>query len=95
MTVNFGFYIILDYFAIMNFLGFLLMGVDKRRARNGAWRIPERNLLGVALLGGGIGSLVGMYVFRHKTKHLKFKVIVPFAALLTVVLLYSCFFLIR
>jgi uncharacterized membrane protein YsdA (DUF1294 family) len=94
MIVNYSFYLILAYFVILNLLGFLLMGVDKMRAKNGAWRISERNLLIVALLGGGIGSLIGMYTFRHKTKHLKFRVIVPFAAVLTVALFYACLFFI-
>ena len=90
MTVNYGFYIMTAYFTMMNILGFLLMGVDKRRAKNGDWRISERSLLGVALLGGGVGSLIGMYTFHHKTKHIKFRVLEPLAALLTLALFYGC-----
>lgn len=53
----------------MSFLAFILYGVDKFKAKRGLWRIPERVLLGFALLGGAVGALVGMNLFRHKTKH--------------------------
>jgi uncharacterized membrane protein YsdA (DUF1294 family) len=75
------------YFAIMSFLGFLLMGADKQRARKNKWRIPERTLLLTAFLGGGIGALLGMYAFRHKTKHLKFVLLLPLAAFLDLFLI--------
>ena len=52
----------------MNFLNFLLFGYDKFQAKRGGWRIPEKVLLGLSLLGGGIGGLAGMLVFRHKTR---------------------------
>lgn len=55
------------YFIVVNFIGFLIMGIDKRRARKRTFRIPEATLFLVALLGGTIGSLAGMYTFRHKT----------------------------
>lgn len=61
----------------VNLLGFLLMGADKRRARRGAWRISERTLLLTAALGGSVGAVFGMLVFRHKTKHLKFTLGLP------------------
>jgi len=58
------------YLCGINILGFSLMGVDKRRARsNSARRIPERTLFFTALAGGSVGALVGMWTFRHKTKH--------------------------
>ena len=69
-------YLIL-YFLIINALGFLLMLVDKHKARKNKWRIPEATLMGVAALGGSIGSLLGMYTARHKTRHLKFTVGIP------------------
>lgn len=50
---------------------------DKRRARKNLWRIPERTLLGIAVLGGSIGCLLGMYTIRHKTLHLKFSAGIP------------------
>lgn len=57
------------YLALINLFGFLLMGEDKRRAKNHLWRISEKNLFLCALLGGSLGVWAGMYVFRHKTKH--------------------------
>ena len=69
--------IILLYFLIINAIGFALMLVDKYKARKNLWRIPERTLIMVAAIGGSIGSLAGMYTFRHKTKHLKFTLGIP------------------
>ena len=69
--------LLLIYFLIINALGFLLMLADKRKARKKLWRIPEATLLTVAAIGGSIGSLAGMYTFRHKTKHLKFTLGIP------------------
>lgn len=60
---------ILFYIVLVNLGGFCLMGMDKRRAKRHEWRVPETRLFLVALLGGSIGSIVGMRVFRHKTKH--------------------------
>ena len=57
------------YLLLVNLAGFLLMGLDKRRARRGAWRISEKALFLPAVLGGSLGSIVGMRTFRHKTKH--------------------------
>ena len=67
----------LIYFLIINAAGFLSMLLDKQKARKNLWRIPESTLLPIALLGGSIGSLVGMYLVRHKTKHLKFTLGIP------------------
>ncbi len=67
----------LIYLLLINALGFLLMLVDKYKARNGLWRIPEATLMGVAALGGSVGSLIGMYLVRHKTKHIKFTLGIP------------------
>lgn len=69
--------LLLIYLAVMNILGFALMGADKSRARNGKWRIRERTLFLFSLLGGSIGTLTGMYVFRHKTKHWYFVIGMP------------------
>lgn len=68
---------LLIYLLIINALGFLLMLVDKFKARRGLWRIPEATLMGVAALGGSIGSLAGMYLVRHKTQHPKFTLGIP------------------
>lgn len=63
---------ILLYLLIVNAVAFLLMLVDKQKARKKLWRIPESTLLLSAAIGGSIGALAGMYTFRHKTRHLKF-----------------------
>lgn len=60
------------YLIIINLLSFILYGLDKFKAINNKWRIPETLLLTISLLGGSIGSITGMYIFRHKTKKLKF-----------------------
>ena len=67
----------LIYFLIVNAAGFLSMLLDKHKARKNLWRISESTLLTIALLGGSIGSLVGMYLVRHKTKHFKFTLGIP------------------
>lgn len=69
--------LILLYLLIINAVGFLLMLVDKLKAKKNLWRIPEATLLTAAALGGSIGCLIGMYTVRHKTKHLKFTIGVP------------------
>ena len=65
------------YLTAINALALVLMLADKQKARRKAWRIPERALLGVALLGGSVGAITGMYLFRHKTRHPKFYVGLP------------------
>lgn len=65
------------YLLLINAAAFVLMLADKVKARKNRWRIPERTLIGSALLGGSIGALLGMYTFRHKTRHLKFTLGVP------------------
>ena len=69
--------LLLYYLLIINAAGFLLMLVDKWKAKKNRWRIRESTLLLVAALGGSVGSLAGMYLFRHKTLHLKFTVGIP------------------
>ena len=68
---------ILLYLLIINAAGFLLMLIDKWKAKKNLWRIPEKTLLGVALIGGSIGAYAGMQFFRHKTKHPKFTIGIP------------------
>ena len=65
------------YLLIVNILAFALYGIDKRKAKKKRFRIPERTLLWMARIGGGIGSWMGIMSFHHKTKHTKFKVVVP------------------
>ena len=66
----------------MNLIAFALYGIDKRRAKQGAWRISEYTLLLIALLGGSLGALLGMRYFRHKTRHRKFRYVIPLILLL-------------
>lgn len=74
----------LTYLIILNLLGFFIMLIDKQRAIHKEWRIPEKTLLGISILGGSIGMLLGMYSFRHKTKHKKFTIGVPFILLMQI-----------
>lgn len=67
----------LYYLIIVNLIGFMLMYIDKKRAINHSYRISEKSLFLVCLLGGSLGSLIGMYTFRHKTRHNKFVFGVP------------------
>lgn len=71
----------------INVVSFMLMGIDKYKAKNHQWRISEGTLLLWAILGGGVGALLGMQIFRHKTKHMKFILVVPAAAILQLFLL--------
>ena len=78
---------ILIYLLIVNAAGFFSMLLDKLYAKKKLWRIPEATLLGVAAIGGSIGALMGMYLMRHKTRHLKFTVGIPVILALQVILL--------
>lgn len=75
----------------MNLIGFALMGIDKHRAKKRAFRIPEATLFLIALIGGSIGSLAGMYAFRHKTRHWYFVYGMPLIILLQLALLVGIF----
>lgn len=61
--------IIAGYLLMMNLVGFAVMGIDKKRAVKRLWRIPESTLFIIALIGGSLGSIIGMYFFHHKTRH--------------------------
>ena len=78
-------YIVL-YLVIINIIGFFIMGIDKLKAKKGMWRIQENTLFMFAFLGGGIGTTAGMYVFRHKTKKLKFVIGMPVIVILEVLI---------
>jgi uncharacterized membrane protein YsdA (DUF1294 family) len=69
--------IFLVFYALMTIVTFILYGVDKGKAKKGRWRIPEKTLLLFAACFGGLGACLGMKIFRHKTKHVKFTVGVP------------------
>ena len=77
---------LLLYLLLINALGFALMYIDKKKAQLGHWRIRESTLLTVAIAGGSVGTMVGMRLFRHKTKHLKFTLGVPVILVLQVML---------
>ena len=64
-----GWTVLLVWLAVINLLTFIVYGADKRRARKGKWRVPEKTLFLLPLLGGSVGALLGMKAFRHKTKH--------------------------
>ena len=74
--------IILYYLVIVNLIGFLFMGLDKWKAKNRSFRIPEATLLLISLLGGALGSMIGMHLFHHKTRHWYFLYGIPFMLVL-------------
>lgn len=82
---------IIIYILLINIIAFLAMWIDKRRAENGEWRISENGLFTLVLLGGGIGGIAGMYVFRHKTKKLKFTIGFPTILISEIVLIIYYF----
>ena len=79
--------IVTECLAVSSAVTFALYGIDKLRARRGAWRISERTLLLWALFLGAFGAAAGMGFFRHKTRHLKFRILVPVFCVLHVILL--------
>lgn len=78
---------IIIYFVIINVIGFFIMWLDKRKARKGSWRIPEKTLFIITALGGGIGTIAGMYTFRHKTQKLNFVIGLPLITVLEIILI--------
>lgn len=64
---------------LWNIVVFVIYAIDKYKARHNMWRVPEKTLLLLAYLGGAVGALAGVYVIRHKTKHIKFQILVPLA----------------
>lgn len=83
--------IILIYLLVMNIAGLAVMAIDKQKAKRHAWRIPEKTLFLVSLIGGSVGTLAGMYIFHHKTKHWYFVVGMPLILVLHIVLGYFLF----
>ena len=83
--------VVYAYLIIINAAGFLFMRIDKQKAQKDLWRIPERTLMAVAVMGGSIGVLLGMNLFHHKTKRDKFRIGIPIilsVQILLAVLLY-------
>lgn len=79
--------LMIGYIVIINLIGFILMGVDKWRAKNRSFRIPEATLFLFAILGGSIGAITGMYTFRHKTRHWYFVWGMPIILILQIVII--------
>lgn len=77
--------IVIIYLAAVNLFGFAIMGIDKVKAKRRKWRIPEVTLFMVAAIGGSIGSIAGMYIFRHKTKHIYFVIGMPIILVLQLI----------
>jgi len=90
-----GWKILATWLLATNAFGFIQMCVDKHRAQKNKWRIPERRLFLVAVLGGSIGSILGMQVFRHKTKHKSFAIGMPAILVAQVVLAGAVWYLVR
>ena len=83
----------LIYLIIVNALSFLLMLIDKQKARKKKWRIPEATLMGFAAAGGSVGALAGMYTFRHKTLHKNFTIGIPMILFFQLIALGAYFYL--
>lgn len=75
---------IIIYFVVINIIGFLIMYIDKQKAKKGKWRIPEKVLFIITALGGGIGTIAGMYTFRHKTQKIAFVIGFPAITILEI-----------
>lgn len=80
-------HVVLAYFITVNVLGFVLFGIDKWKAKHDKWRISEATLLSLTVIGGSIGTWVGMKVWHHKTMHKKFKYGIPLVMVLQLALL--------
>lgn len=84
-------YILIGYIIIINIISFFIMLYDKKQALYHNFRISEKTIFIVSLLLGGIGTYVGMYVFRHKTKHLKFTIGIPIVIILNIISVFYIF----
>ena len=78
----------LIYLVVMNIITFIIYGIDKWKAQRNRWRISERMLLFLAIIGGSVGALAGMYTFHHKTLHKKFTIGVPLILVIQVMIFY-------
>ena len=85
---------IIIYLVAINIIGFFAMWIDKRKAKKGSWRIQEKTLFMITVLGGGIGTISGMYTFRHKTQKLAFTIGLPAILILEIatVIYFKVFF---
>ena len=78
---------LLIYLGIINLVGFFAMFLDKQKAKKDKWRIPEKTLFWLAVIGGSLGTTLGMHMFRHKTKHWYFKFGMPFILIVQIILI--------
>ncbi|MBP3475412.1 MAG: DUF1294 domain-containing protein [Lachnospiraceae bacterium] len=84
--------LLIFYFIMINFISFIVMGVDKRKAQKNLWRIPESTLFVLAIIGGSVGSIAGMHLFRHKTRHWYFVYGMPAILIIQVILVLALVF---
>ncbi len=84
---------IMLYLLVINLITFLAMGIDKYKAKKGHWRTPEKTLFMLVVLGGGIGGIAGMYLFRHKTKKPRFYI--GFPMILIIEIIYAIVILVK
>lgn len=79
---------VIAWLVIINLTAFAIFGIDKKRAKKGQWRIPEKTLFLSAILGGSIGAILGMYIFHHKTKHWYFQFGIPAIMIVQIAAVY-------
>ena len=79
--------VLVIYYLLITIVTFAAYGIDKRKAIKNQWRIPERVLISLAFLGGFLGAIAGMSIFRHKTKHTSFRILVPVCMILQFILI--------
>ena len=79
---------VITWLIIINLTAFAVFGIDKKRAKKGQWRIPEKTLFLSAILGGSIGAILGMYIFHHKTKHWYFQIGIPAIMIIQIAAVY-------
>ncbi|MBE6838727.1 MAG: DUF1294 domain-containing protein [Ruminococcus sp.] len=83
------------YLMVISIVGFILPPIDKSRAKRGVWRIPEKTLFIVSLLGGAVAMYISMRIFRHKTLHKRFMIGIPLIIVLHIALIVTAFVLLR
>ena len=86
------FCIVLLYLLVINVISFTAYGVDKWKAKHDRWRTPEVTLILLAVIGGALGAFTGMKLFRHKTQHWKFRILVPLFLILWIAALAVAYF---
>ncbi|WP_294188205.1 DUF1294 domain-containing protein [uncultured Clostridium sp.] len=80
--------ILFYYLLLINVIAFIIIYIDKQKAIKHKWRIKESTLFLISIIGGSLGTLIGMYTFRHKTKHIKFTLGIPFILIVQILLIY-------